>query len=316
MPLVRSVALALASVIVLVTGSESSAGPQADQPLATFKSSVDLVSINAVVHDRHGRVVTTLTRWDFEVFDKGERRRILDFQVDQRSPITVALLLDESGSMTMGPRMTSARQTLARLVAELQDGRDAAGLFTFDSDLHEQQPFTVHPTMLGSALKDTQPFGTTSLYDAVAATARRFEGRPAIRRAIVVFTDGLDTSSRLTASEVSALASSIDVPVYVVVTVGSFDRTQQIDRQSTDPARSTADLRDLADWTGGSLLWASEAGSDPAREIVAELRQQYLIAIESSPHREWRPLDVRVRDSSLTVRARGGYFSRDLSDSR
>ena len=231
MPPVRSVALALASAIVLVTGSKPSAGPQADQPLATFKSSVDLVSINAVVHDRHGRVVTTLTRWDFEVFDKGERRRILDFQVDQRSPITVALLLDESGSMTMGPRMTSARQTLARLVAELQDGRDAAGLFTFDSDfLHEQQPFTVRPTVLGFALKDTQPFGTTSLYDAVAATARRFEGRPAIRRAIVVFTDGLDTSSRLTASEVSALASSIDVPVYVVVTVGSFDRTQQIDR--------------------------------------------------------------------------------------
>ena len=312
MDLARKIALVLAPVVILVTGSEPSAGQQADQPLATFKSSVDLVPINAVVHDRHGRVVTTLTRWDFEVFDKGERRRILDFQVDQRSPITVALLVDESGSMTMGARTTSARQTLARLVAELQDGRDVAGLFAFDSDLHEQQPFTVHPTAL-AAVKNAQPFGTTSLYDAIAATARRFEGRPTIRRAIVVFTDGLDTSSRLTASEVSGLASSIDVPVYVVMTVGSFDRTQQIDRESTDPARTTADLRDLADWTGGNLFWASEAGSDPAREIVAELRQQYLIAIESSQRREWRPLDVRVRDPHLTVRARGGYFSRDPS---
>jgi len=297
-----------------------SAGPpvfvQGDQSVATFRSSVDLVPINAVVHDRHGRVVTTLTRGDFEVFDKGERRRILDFQNDQHSPITIALLVDESGSMTMGPRMTSARQTLARLVAELQDGRDVAALFTFDSDLHERQPFTVHPTSVRAALNDAQPFGTTSLYDAIAATAHRFEGRPAVRRAIVVFTDGVDTSSRLTAAEVSGLASSIDVPVYVVVTVGSFDRTQQIERAPTDPTRLTADLKDLADWTGGSLLWVSEAGSDPAREIVAELRQQYLIAIESSPHAEWRPIDVRVRDPHLTVRARGGYFSRDLSVTR
>jgi len=289
------------------------AAARAPQALPTFKSSVDLVSISAVVRDRRGRLVTNLAAADFEVLDKGERRRIVDFQIDHTSPITIALLVDISGSMRVGPKLVFARQVLERMAAELQDGRDEAGLFTFDAALHEEQPFTVHPRTIGSLFESVKPFGTTSLYDAIAATARLLDRRPSQRRAIVVFTDGVDTSSVLTPPEVSALASSIDVPVYIVVTVPAIDRVQY-GNHLTDTLQRAADLRDLAQWTGGDLLFATatEEAGGRAHQVVMELRHQYLIAIESVPRSEWRPLDVRVRDARLTVRARSGYFGHDV----
>ena len=290
----------------------------AQQAVPTFKSAVDLVPISAIVRDRKGRLVTSLTSADFEVLDKGERRRIIDFQVDQTSPLTVALLVDVSGSMRVGPKMAFARQVLGHLIAELHDGRDEVAMFTFDKSLREEQAFTLHPAAIDSSLSSTDPFGTTSLYDAIATTARQFERRPSARRAIVVFTDGVDTSSELTAAEVSGLASSIDVPVYIVVTVPPIDYVQFVERETNRPAHAEADLRDLAMWTGGDLLWATaqEDTGMRARQILAELRHQYLIAIESASHAEWRPLDVRVRNRHMTVRARSGYFSRDALGSK
>jgi len=297
----------------------SGAAAAADQepPLATFKSSVELVPISAVVRDRHGRIVTTLTAADFEILDKGERRSILDFQTDQASPITIAVLVDTSGSMKVGAKLAFARDVLKRLAADLQDGRDEVSLFTFDSALHEQQPFTVHPASLQGALDGADPFGVTSLYDAIAETARRLGDRPAARRAVVVITDGLDTSSALTAPEVSGLASSIDAPVYIVATVPPIDYAVQADRAASGAPRFSADLRDLAMWTGGELLWVTapeEAAT--VRRIVTELRHQYLITIEPAPEQEWRPIDVRVRDRRMTVRARSGYFGTRAGASR
>jgi Ca-activated chloride channel homolog len=303
--------IAVASCLTVLACLEPTA--LAQQALPTFKSSVNLVPISAVVYDRRGRPVSTLNASDFEVFDKGEPRRILDFQIDRTSPLSVALLVDVSGSMAMGPRLTFARKVVEHMIAELEEGRDEVGLFTFDRDLHEERPFTVNPADVGQAVTSVEPFGTTSLYDAIAATARRFDVRPAARRAIVVFTDGLDTSSKMTPPEVSALASSIDVPVYIVVTVSPIDHAQYVDRESSGVPQARGDLRDLAQWTGGDLLWAtaSENAGARAQQILSELRQQYLIAIEAAVESEWRPIDVRIRNRRLTVRARSGYFSRD-----
>ena len=289
-----------------------------DPSLPTFKSSVNLVPISAVVHDRKGRPVSALTAADFEVFDKGVRRRIVDFQVDRTSPLSLALVVDASGSMVMGPRLPFARKVVEHMLADLAEGRDEVGLFTFDQDLHEERSFTYHPAGLDRAVGSVEPFGTTSLYDAIAATARRFDPRPSARRAIVVFTDGLDTSSKLTPPEVSALASSIDVPVYIVVTVSPIDYAQHVEREGNGQPQARGDLRDLAQWTGGDLLWstASESAGVRAFQILSELRHQYLIAIEAAADTEWRPLDIRVRDPKLTVRARSGYFNRELSQSR
>src|SRR5262249_18626087 len=159
-----------------------------------------------IVRDRRGRMVTTLTAGDFEVLDKGERRSILDFQTDQSSPITLAILVDTSGSMRVGAKLAFAREVLKRMAADLLDGRDEVSLFTSDASLTDQQPFTLHPAGPEGALDGADPFGVTSLYDAIAETARRLSNRPAQRRTVVVITDGLDTASELTAPEVSGLA--------------------------------------------------------------------------------------------------------------
>jgi len=154
------------------------------------------------------------------------------------------------------------------------------------------------------------PFGATSLFDAVAKTAQRMTPHEGRRHAVIVFTDGLDNASRLTASQVSGIASAIDVPVYVVGIVSGLD----------DPASDTAtpralqsplvgELANLASWTGGAAWVASAAPQRNyvVQQIVDELRHQYFIAIESGAEPGWHPLTVKVKHRDLSAHARSGY---------
>jgi Ca-activated chloride channel family protein len=277
----------------------------------TFRSAVDLVTIQASVRDARGRTVQGLTRADFEVRDNGQLRPVLDFRADRQSPVTVAILVDMSGSMSIGTKVAMARQAYQSVLSQLRE-QDEVALFTFDSSLRQRQDFTQDLTLLKDALSTFEPFGTTSLYDATAATARRLAERTSAHRAIVVLTDGIDTSSRLSAADVSGLASSINVPVYIVATVPSIDQRVMMEATERGTRTDTADLRDLAEWTGGHLVFASTFTETivVASSIVDELRQQYVLAIEAAPEREWRRLDVRVKNPSpsTTVKARSGYF--------
>jgi len=297
--------------VVLLVGIISAVDLPAQEPV-TFKAAVELVPISAVVRDRHGKFVSNLSPSDFEILDNGSPRPIIDFGIDAAGPVTIAVLVDASGSMRMGSRMTIARRVVDDLTAQFQSGRDEVALFTFDAGLRAERPFATSAEGFGASLSAVAPFGTTSLYDAVAITAREIEARPSRRRAVVVLTDGLDTSSTLTPQQVSALASSIDVPVYVVLTVAPIDRPQPSKGvvQANATVRASADLGDLARWTGGELLWADEkeSSTSTAQRIVSELRHQYLIAIEAASAATWRPIAVRMRPRGLSVRARTGYF--------
>ena len=309
--LIRGViALAVCSAIL-----PAPAGAQvgAERPQASFRSSLDLVSIQTSVRDRRGRPVKGLTTDDFEVRDNGKPTPILSFRSDRQSPLSLAVLVDMSGSMRVGPKMAMTRQVFDTLLKQLRPGHDELALLTFDSALHERQPFTKEIDRLSGVLDNLKPFGSTSLYDAIAATARRLGARSATHKAIIVLTDGTDTSSTLTAPEVSGLASSIDVPVYIVATVPSIDQAAMLETE--DPAGSRpsggAALKDLAEWTGGSLLFAASFGETVAvaARLLEELRQQYVLAIEAAQGlNEWRRLEVRVRDRSAVVKARSGYF--------
>ena len=129
---------------------------------------------------------------------------------------------------------------------------------------------------------------------------------------MVVVTDGVDNHSLLTPSEVSGIASAIDVPVYILAVVSPLDHPGTdagVDRSSDSPL--TGPLDNLARWTGGALFVASAPAhvSVAARQIVTELRQQYLIAFEPSERAGWHPLDIRARDTHFTVRARSGYIA-------
>ena len=184
-------------------------------------------------------------------------------------------------------------------------------MFTFDSSLHDRRDFTRDLATLKGALSDFEPFGTTSLYDATAATARRLAARSATHKAIIVLTDGIDTSSDMTARDVSGLASSIDVPVFVVATVPSLDQRLMLEATERSTPSDAADLRDLAEWTGGQFVFATTLVETvvASTRLIDGLRQQYVLAIEAANGREWRRLDVRVRRPSTVVKARSGYFA-------
>lgn len=297
-----------AAALGAVTALPAAGQAPIDEARPRFRSSADLVSIQTSVKDRRGRPLGGLTPADFEVRDNGQVRPVISLRSDRRSPVSVAVLLDLSGSMS-GSKMMMARQVFGGLLAQLRDGEDEVALFTFDAGLEERRGFTSDLGQLSGALHELQPFGSTSLFDATAATARQLAGRSAAHKAIIILTDGVDTSSRLTAPEVSGLASSIDVPVFVIATMPAIDHDAQI----ASPARTaaTADLRDLAEWTGGRMLFATNflTTAASAASLVDELRQQYVLAIEAADVNEWRRLEVRVvKDRNVTVKARSGYF--------
>ena len=292
-----------ASVVLLTTMFAVAAAAQerpererSERPI--FRSAVEMVSMAAVVRDKQGRVVPSLSREDFEVLDAGLRRSIVDLRSDVSAPASVALLIDGSGSMTVGNTLDAARIVALDMLNVLDPKRDEAALFTFDKSLIELQDFTNDFEPIRIRLEDLESYGTTSLYDAIAGTARRISKFAKHRRAIVVLTDGADTSSILTPAEVSGLASSIDVPVYVLAMEGA------------DLANG-APLADLARWTGGEFLPAKTRAQALAsvRQVAQELRYQYVLAFEPAGSNGWRRVEVRTRRPGLKVRTRSWYLA-------
>jgi VWFA-related protein len=303
--------LLLLLALVAATPAITTAQGPADQSAPTFKSGIDLVTVTATVRDRQGRLVQGLDVQDFEVLDNGVRRPIANFRAEPTA-VSVAILFDISGSMRTADRMTAARFAAHHVLSWLEPGRDEAALFTFDSRLHEVAPFTVDTRVLQGALGEVDPFGATSLHDAIADAARRVASRTGGRRAVVVITDGVDTASGLTPGEVSGIASSIDVPVYIMATVLPIDH---VGREGALPRRdvTTVDgtVQDLARWTGGAMFYVSTPSdtSSVSRLVLDELRMQYVIAFEPAVASGWRPLEVRTRHKDHVVRARSGYIA-------
>jgi hypothetical protein len=126
----------------------------------------------------------------------------------------------------------------------------------------------------------------------------------------VVLTDGDDNASKLTAAEVTGIASAIDVPVYIVVVVSPLDVAGRGTNRDQELARLLSGrLGDLARLTGGEIFAAvgPSQTSQATRQIVNELRHQYWIAFEPDARPGWHPIDLRTRDRHHVVRARSGY---------
>ena len=308
----RALTASLVALLAVPASAQSGNPATQEQPAGVFRSGMDLVTVSTTVRDRRGRAVSDLIVGDFEVLDRGVRRPITAFRTEA-APISVAILFDVSGSMDIASRALAARFAAHHVLSWLEHGRDEAALFAFDSRLHEVAPFTVDTRALQGALGEVDSFGATSLHDAIADTAKRISARANSRRAIIVLTDGIDTASRLTPAEVSGIASEIDVPVYVVAVVLPIDNPDANGRpESVERApASIGTIRDLATWTGGELFYASTPAdtSRIARQVVRELRQQYLIAFEPGAGAGWHPIEIRTTRKNLTVRARGGYVA-------
>lgn len=279
-----------------------------DGSAPVFRSHIDVVRLAAIVRDGRGRFVRDLPVAEFEVFDSGHMRRITDFR-QEIAGLSVALLFDVSGSME--GQLVHAREAASQVLANLDVTRDEAAVFRFDTRLEETAPFTIGLRQLPPAMSTIVPFGATSLFDAIARTAEKVAVRDGRRHAVIVFTDGFDNASKLSASQVSGIASSIDVPVYIVGVVSPLDDPTSEDA-SPSASRSplAGALADLAAWTGGGSFVASTPAqrSIAARQILDELRHQYLIAIESATEPGWHRLTVRMRNKDLVAHARSGYF--------
>jgi Ca-activated chloride channel family protein len=286
--------------------------PQQSAGQAIFKAGVEAVTVSVAVRDESGHVVKGLKKTDFEIYDSGFRKEMKDFYVGD-APISLALLLDISGSMAVGGNMDRAREAVAVATMSLRDGRDEAALFTFDSELREVVSFTTDVNHIHKVNLKGKPWGQTSLYDAVAQAARAVAERQTRHRAVLVITDGVDTGSRLTAPQVSGIASSIDVPVYMLRVVNPLDHPGgELEVIETDGrAVQQATLADLARWTGGDMRVASVPAhtSVAIQDLFEELRYQYLISIEPGARPGWHPLEVRTRKKNLVVHSRGGYVA-------
>ena len=283
-------------VLALICAATLAVSAQ-DQPTPKFKAGVAVVPVTAVVRDSGGRLVRGLTREDFQVLEDGVSTSIVDFRSTEQAPISIALLLDTSSSM----RDANEKQAGAVISALLQalSGSDEAALFTFDKTLRQETPFTRDDEVIQKALSKAVMWGQTSLYDAIAETAKRLSEQPSQRRAVVVMTDGQDTSSARTPADVSGLASSVDVPVYVVAVA---------------PKRrwfggGNSQLTELARMTGGEQVPAAnpEQLAAAVEALLGEMRQQYFLAIDASTKPGWHRLEVKTRKRGLNVRARSGY---------
>jgi Ca-activated chloride channel family protein len=215
--------------------------------------------------------------------------------------------------MQVAAKIERARVAARHLLGWLEEGRDELAVYAFDTALQQRQPFALYrkDASLERSLFGLSPFGMTSLHDAIAATARELAVRPNSHRAVIVLTDGLDNASRLSPPEVSGIASAIDVPVYILTVVSPVDHVGAATAVNSERPLPVGDLADLARWTGGECFVTSAPvqTSLAARQIVDELRHQYLLAFEPAGRSGWHPLEVRARGRQLTVRARSGYIA-------
>jgi VWFA-related protein len=299
-------ALAAATMLALPVSADQSArqtpDPGRGAPSATFRTSVDLVSISAVVRDRRGKVIPNLKRADFEILDGGVRRQVVDMRADSNAPASVALLVDGSGSMRFDQVRSASRHISTNLLAGLNPSRDAAALLSFDTRLLTLCEFTRDFDRIRAGLDDVESFGATSLYDAVAGSAALVAERARNRRAVVVLTDGLDNASVYSPEQVAWIASTIDVPFYVFDISGRPEE----DRGKNAPPPP---LATLAQATGGDLFVANtpELMDAAIRRVNEELRHQYLIAFEGATGDGLRRLEIRTRKKDLRVQARAWY---------
>lgn len=284
--------------VALVNGAVETAAQEPSAP--SFKSGVARVALAAIVRDGKGKLVTSLTTRDFELFDSGKAMPLIGVW-SEPSPASVALLLDASGSMAT--KLDRAREAARYLIGGLQPGVDEAALYSFDTSLQELRPFSTKLDVTDDAWAGTRAYGATSLWDVIAETSKVLAARQS-RRALVVVTDGVDSASLLKPSEVSLIASSLDVPVYIIVIAFSMED------EAHDPTPVHGPLADLATWTGGDLLVVRDTVSaiSVSRHILAELQHQYVVAFEPGNAPGWHSLVLRTKKNGLFVRTRGGYI--------
>ena len=196
---------------------QTSQPPQSSQSDQTITVYVDLVNILFTVADRKGKFVTNLRKDDFKVFEDEKQQAVTNFSTETDLPLTIALLVDTSGSIRDKLRFEQ-EAAIEFFYSTLRRGKDKALVISFDSGVDLLQDFTDDPEVLSEAVRKIRAGGGTSLYDAVyLAATEKLAGQKG-RRVLILISDGDDNSSRLSLTETLEAAQKNEVTIYGIST--------------------------------------------------------------------------------------------------
>lgn len=296
---------AIAAVLVF----DASKPLRAQQP--SFRSGIDVVSLNVTVADAGGRFVTNLDRDTFSVYEDGIKQQLTFFN-RSNLPIALSVLLDTSASME--DKMQTAQDAAIGFVKKLRP-QDFGQIIDFDSRVIIAQPFTNSVPDLEQAIRRTTAGGSTSLHNAIYISLKelkKIQARSADdvrRQSIVVLSDGEDTSSLVGFDEVLELAKRSETAIYAI---GLRGRGPDHVRGAFNEADFV--LRQLSQETGGRVFFARTATELTGiyEQISDELSSQYMLGYQSrNPKRDgaWRRVVVRVTEPGATARTKQGYYA-------
>ena len=309
-----------------------------------FKTGVELINVTATVLDSSGRFVPGLGKEDFTVFEDGTPQDVTHFSAE-RSPVSLGVVLDTSDSMD-GEKIQAAKAALNRFLYDLLDEDDEIFLYTFDDDPRLVQGWTSDRQLLSRAIGRIRTNGATAMYDAVAEAVPLAASGRHQKKAIVLISDGNDTSSRTPLVDLKQLVRESEVLVYAIGIDGD-GRTVTQPPVPQPPVRiplpvpfpggprrprgfpqfqwpprgavtgnervNAVALRDLTDDSGGRTeIIRSPRDLNPATAgIASELSQQYYLGYPAPGKNDgrWHAIRVEVKNRAYRVRARRGYVA-------
>jgi len=286
--------------------------PAASSQQPQFRAGVDLVSLNVTVTDQTQKYVVDLSQDDFQVYEDGVKQDVTLFN-RTNLPIALALLVDTSASMET--RLPIAQEAAIGFARKLR-AQDLAEIIDFDSRVIVLQNFTNKASDLETAIRKTSAGGSTSMYNAIYIALKDLKKAVATnsdeirRQAIVVLSDGEDTSSLLPFEEVLDLAKRSETAIYAI----GLRASESSSSASKGFKEAEFVLRQLAQETGGRSFFPNQIAdlNGIYGQISEELSSQYTVGYTSkNPKRDgaWRRVVVRVNRPASTARAKLGYFA-------
>ncbi|HET6373667.1 MAG TPA: VWA domain-containing protein [Candidatus Polarisedimenticolia bacterium] len=269
---------------------------------------VQLVLVPVTVTDAKGRPVTDMRREDFQLLEEGRSRSIEYFAAESDAPVSIAFLLDLSGSMRQSDRLAASKRAISAFLDTLGPA-DEFGLIGFaDEQVTWITEFTTDAALFKRRLDVQEGYGQTALYDALAASPGLIDASEQSRKAIILFTDGLDNSSKLAPLQAVQLARHVPVPIYTV----GFTHLER-EMLSAESQEALALLERFSRETGGMLHTVKDVPrlGAVADQIRQDLRSQYVIGFQPEPNDgdpRFRRLRLETTRKHLRIRCRTGYY--------
>jgi Ca-activated chloride channel homolog len=305
--------LAVSSVVTATREQQKPAAaaavPPAQQPRPnndTITVDVNLVNMLFTVADRKGKFVTNLKKEDFRVFEDDRLQVISQFSSETNLPLTIALLVDTSGSIRDKLRFEE-EAAIEFFYSTLQRGKDKALVISFDSGVELLQDFTDDPEKLADKIRKIRAGGGTSLYDAIYLAVNEKLAETDGRRIVILITDGDDNSSRVSLTETLEAAQRNLVTIYAISTNSAAFFG------SKDQERGDKTIKKFAEETGGKAFFPLKIQdlSSSFLDIHDELRSQYQIGYRPTNSKldgTFRRVRIDVSDKRYKPRSRAGYY--------